>query len=76
MTRELGPVHLENDPAALSVACSDADRGAEAMAALARSGVPIAGFSLGQPSLDEVFLSLTGHPADAESADAVEEPAP
>ena len=24
----------------------------------------MADFSLGQPSLDEVFLALTGHPAD------------
>jgi ABC-2 type transport system ATP-binding protein len=26
--------------------------------------VRIAGFSLGQPSLDEVFLALTGHTAE------------
>ena len=33
------------------------------------SGVRVADFSLGQPSLDEVFLALTGHPAeDAEGA--------
>jgi daunorubicin/doxorubicin transport system ATP-binding protein len=25
----------------------------------------VAGFQLGQPSLDEVFLALTGHPAEA-----------
>jgi ABC-2 type transport system ATP-binding protein len=64
LARELGVVHLEPDPAALQVACADADRGAEAIAALARSGVGIAAFSLGQPSLDEVFLALTGHPAE------------
>ncbi len=63
----LGPVTLEPDPAALSATCPDADRGAEAVAELARSGVRIAGFSLGQPSLDEVFLALTGHPAEAAS---------
>ena len=28
----------------------------------------IAAFSLGQPTLDEVFLALTGRPADAEDA--------
>jgi ABC-2 type transport system ATP-binding protein len=64
LARELGVVHLEPDPASLQVACADADRGAEAVAALARSGVGIAAFSLGQPSLDEVFLALTGHPAE------------
>ena len=64
LTEELGAVHLEPDPAALSASCADADRAAEAVAALARSGVAIANFSLGQPSLDEVFLALTGHPAE------------
>ena len=70
---ELGTVHLEPDPAALSSPCSDADRAAEAVAELARSGVRIAGFTLGQPSLDEVFLALTGH--TAEEQDAVQEEA-
>ena len=63
--RELGAtssVTLEPDPAALSAACSDADRGALAVAELTRAGIRIADFSLGQPSLDEVFLALTGHP--------------
>ncbi len=66
LARELGAVHLLPDPAALQVACADADRGAEAVAALARAGVGIAAFSLGQPSLDEVFLALTGHPAESD----------
>ena len=67
---ELGGVHLEPDPAALSVSCADADRGAEAVAELSRSGIGIADFSLGQPSLDEVFLALTGHPAEEDSIEA------
>jgi ABC-2 type transport system ATP-binding protein len=64
LNRHLGAVALEPDPAALSVMCSDPDRGAVAVAALSRAGVRIADFSLGQPSLDEVFLALTGHPAE------------
>ena len=65
LARELGEaVTLEADPAALSVPCSDADRGAEAVAELARAGVRIADFALGQPTLDEVFLALTGRPAE------------
>ena len=64
LARELGTVHLEPDPAALSVQCADGDRGAEAVAALTRAGVRIGDFSLGQPSLDEVFLALTGHTAE------------
>jgi ABC-2 type transport system ATP-binding protein len=69
LARELGSVHLEPDPAALAASCADADRAAEAVAELARSGVGIADFSLGQPSLDEVFLALTGHPAEEEPAE-------
>ena len=69
LEREIGSVHLEPDPAALSVSCADADRGAEAVAELARSGVRIADFSVGQPSLDEVFLALTGRPAEDQDAE-------
>jgi ABC-2 type transport system ATP-binding protein len=60
-------VHLEADPAAMSASCADSDRAAEGIAELARSGIRIADFSLGQPSLDEVFLALTGHPAEDQS---------
>ena len=74
LERELGTVELEADPTALSAACSDADRAAEAVAKLTRTGVRIAGFSLGQPSLDEVFLALTGHTAqDAEDESTITE---
>ena len=79
LTRDLGSVFLEPDPAALSVQCAEADRGAEAIAGLTRAGVRIADFSLGQPSLDEVFLALTGHPAESEpslESDAIEEEQP
>ncbi len=69
LAHELGAVRLEPDPAALSVSCADADRAAEALAELSRSGVGIADFSVGQPSLDEVFLALTGHPAEEEAAE-------
>ena len=70
LSQELGEVHLEPDPAALTASCADADRAAEAVAELSRSGVRIADFSLGQPSLDEVFLALTGHPAEEDSVEA------
>ena len=72
LERELGSVHLEPDPAALSASCADADRAAEAVAALSRSSVRIGSFSLGQPTLDEVFLALTGHPAEEDEPE--EEP--
>ena len=57
-------VHLESDPAGLSVPVADPDKAAEALAELATAGITPADFSLGQPSLDEVFLALTGHPAE------------
>jgi ABC-2 type transport system ATP-binding protein len=69
LERELGAVVPEPDPAALTASCVDGDRGAEAVAELARAGIHVAGFSLGQPSLDEVFLALTGHPAEPEAAE-------
>ncbi len=69
LARELGGVQLEPDPAALSATCADADRAAPAVAELARSGVSIADFAVGQPSLDEVFLALTGTPPAAETTE-------
>ena len=74
LSRALGvPVHLESDAAALSARVSDPERVAHALAELSRSGISLIDFALGQPSLDEVFLALTGHPAEKE--DAAEEDA-
>jgi len=57
-------VHLESDPAALSASVTDPDRVAPALMALAGAGIATAEYALGQPSLDEVFLALTGRPAE------------
>jgi ABC-2 type transport system ATP-binding protein len=57
-------VHLETDPAALSVPVADPERASEAIGELFRADLGVADFSLGQPSLDEVFLALTGHTAE------------
>jgi ABC-2 type transport system ATP-binding protein len=60
-------VRLEPDPVALTarlgVTTGDtaADQAAKALGELAQAGITVDGFSLGQPSLDEVFLALTGH---------------
>ena len=61
-------VHLDADPAALSVPVADAGRASEAVAELTGAGIGLADFSLGQPSLDEVFLALTGHTAEEAEA--------
>ncbi|MFI7606725.1 ATP-binding cassette domain-containing protein [Micromonospora sp. NPDC049366] len=64
------PVQLEPDPVALTARVggegSDlaaGEQAARALAELARAGIVVDNFSLGQPSLDEVFLALTDHPA-------------
>jgi ABC-2 type transport system ATP-binding protein len=63
------PVQLEPDPAALSARAPDPERVGMALATLARDGIEVAEMALGQPSLDEVFLALTGHPADDQTTD-------
>jgi ABC-2 type transport system ATP-binding protein len=67
LERTVGPVVLEPEPAALSATGADAGRAAVAVAELSRAGFPLAHFSLQQPSLDEVFLALTGHAAEETS---------
>ena len=63
------PVHLESDPVALSVPVEDAERASDAVTELFAAGIGVANFSLGQPSLDEVFLALTGHTAEDQTTD-------
>ena len=74
LTSQLGTVTLEADAAALSATCADADRAAQAVAVLAGAGIHIADFSLGQPSLDEVFLALTGRRAEQDADDELAYP--
>lgn len=63
-------VQLEPDPVALTARLGSetddtaAEQASRALAELARTGITVDNFSLGQPSLDEVFLALTGHPTD------------
>ncbi|MEV4062553.1 ATP-binding cassette domain-containing protein [Nonomuraea dietziae] len=62
------PVYLEADPVALTARVSAdgaaaAEQAALALSELAGAGIVVDDFSLGQPSLDEVFLALTDHPA-------------
>ncbi|WP_030320121.1 ATP-binding cassette domain-containing protein [Streptomyces sp. NRRL B-3229] len=68
-------VQLEPDPVALSARLGSAtgdtaaEQASRALAELARTGITVDNFSLGQPSLDEVFLALTGHPTDDTDAE-------
>jgi ABC-2 type transport system ATP-binding protein len=65
------PVQPDADPVALTARVSGdgtgfmaSEQAARALAELARAGVVVDDFSLGQPSLDEVFLALTDRPAE------------
>lgn len=66
LTAALGEaVQPDADPSAMFVRISDPGRAAAAITELSRQGIPVVNFALGQPSLDEVFLALTGHRAGA-----------
>ena len=68
LTRSLEvPVNLEGDPTVLSVTIDPA-AAAKALADLSGAGIEFSDFALDQPSLDEVFLALTGNPALITSA--------
>ncbi|MFC8132548.1 daunorubicin/doxorubicin resistance ABC transporter ATP-binding protein DrrA, partial [Streptomyces sp. NPDC057302] len=73
------PVQRESDPLALSARVAGRDAGAgaaeqasRALAELARSGITVDNFSLGQPSLDEVFLALTDSAVKKDRAEKAE----
>lgn len=57
----------EPDPVALSARLNHASSVAAALPAFEDADIAVASFAIGQPSLDEVFLALTGHAADDES---------
>jgi ABC-2 type transport system ATP-binding protein len=61
--------HFEDEASSLSLQISDTARAARTMADMSDAGIGVAGFSLGQPSLDEVFFALTGHGAEGQAAE-------
>jgi ABC-2 type transport system ATP-binding protein len=52
---------LTPEAGGINVALADADRAAEALIALRQADISIASVSVAKPTLDEVFLALTGH---------------
>jgi ABC-2 type transport system ATP-binding protein len=56
-----GVAQCNVEDARLSIAARDAIEANAALAALIASGIELADFALGNPSLDEVFFALTGH---------------
>ncbi|MEX2542697.1 MAG: ATP-binding cassette domain-containing protein [Trueperaceae bacterium] len=70
LSRALGiAVQLESDPAALTARIDDTAVVIRALEQLSAADIEISSFSLGQPSLDEVFFALTGRPAEKESGE-------
>ena len=74
------PVELDPDPAALRVRLGGSRTGSggaaqvtHALAQLSSAGFEVSAFALGQPSLDEVFLALTGNPARMTGPDSEKE---
>jgi ABC-2 type transport system ATP-binding protein len=71
------PVHADSDPSGLVAripaqdgALETGQRVAHALDELSRSGIAVSDFALGQPSLDEVFLALTGSRAEPETLES------
>jgi ABC-2 type transport system ATP-binding protein len=52
------------EPARLSVKVTGPGAAADVLAALARGSIEVGEFTMGAPSLDDVFFALTGHPAE------------
>jgi ABC-2 type transport system ATP-binding protein len=60
--------HVE--ASAFSIKVTDASAAASLLGALSQAGIPVTDFSLGAPSLDDVFFALTGHAAVEKEASA------
>jgi ABC-2 type transport system ATP-binding protein len=72
LNRILGvEIREQADPAALGATVSNPGIVTAALTALATEKIERAQFSLGQPSLDEVFLALTGHTSESTSDEEV-----
>ena len=77
LARTLGTqVQPETDPVLITARVSGhgadleaSEQAARALGELALAGIVIDDFSLGQPSLDEVFLALTDRPTEPENTD-------
>lgn len=55
-----GPVQPNVEGGALSAPVGSSEEAARALAALPAAGIAVTGFSMGAPSLEEVFFALTG----------------
>jgi ABC-2 type transport system ATP-binding protein len=58
----------QNDPTTIAARLTSARQAADVLAALSAAQVDVAELSVGTPTLDEVFLALTGHPSEEPEA--------
>ncbi len=71
ITRVLGDGVLPgSEPTEVAARLEDAAQAAAVISALTQVGIGVAQFSVGDPSLDEVFLALTGRPAEPTKTEA------
>jgi ABC-2 type transport system ATP-binding protein len=57
----------QTEPGAFTVKVADTAAAAGVISALARAQIELTDFSLGTPSLDDVFFALTGRPAESKT---------
>ena len=65
---------LTPEAGGLNAALPDANRAADVLIALRQSGLSIASATVQKPTLDEVFMAITGHGAEDETHDPARRP--
>jgi ABC-2 type transport system ATP-binding protein len=65
---------LTPEAGGMNVALGDADQAGDVLIALRQSGLSIASATVQKPTLDEVFMAITGHGAEDESNQSPMEP--
>ncbi|WP_035513010.1 ATP-binding cassette domain-containing protein [Halalkalibacillus halophilus] len=64
------PPEVDRDHLSISVTMKDQSKAAKAIGELANQQIAVKDFSMQQPSLDDVFLTITGKPAQEEGGEA------
>jgi ABC-2 type transport system ATP-binding protein len=65
----LGAKALNPEPTLVTAPMANPDSVTDLLIALRKAGIPLAGVSVQEPTLDEVFLALTGTPKPDEGVD-------
>lgn len=66
------PPHESAEGGQISVLANTAGAANGAIGKLLAAGIDLTDYSMGQPSLDDVFFALTGHPAEADQTQEAE----